>query len=86
MSGLKASLYNGTFNLPDDTFLSNTNQKFPYLVTGDDGFFLGYHVMKPYAGKFLIHAKRIFNYRLSRARRVSEKTLCVATARWCTFK
>ena len=38
-------------------------------------------LMKPYALKHLSKPERVFNYRLSRARRVVENT-CSAIARW----
>ena len=85
-SGMKDSLYNGALDLPDDTNLPNTNIKCPYVITADDAFPLGNHVMKPYGGRFLEHEKRIFNYRLSRARSVSENTFGICTARWRIFK
>ena len=39
--------------------------------------------MKTYGGKYLDHQKLIFNYRLSKARRV---TFLISKARWCIFK
>ena len=43
-----------------------------YHLIGDDGFGLGLHLMKPYAGRNLLVEMEIFNYRLSRARQVVE--------------
>ena len=85
-SGMKDALYNGSLSLPEDTYLPNTDKKCPYVITADDAFPLGCHVMKPFGGKYLEHQKQIFNYRLSRARRVSENTFGISTARWRIFK
>ena len=85
-SGMKDAFYNKSLSLPEDCLLPNTNIKCSYVITADDAFPLGKHVMKPYGGRYLEHAKRIFNYRLSRARRVSENTFGISTARWRIFK
>jgi hypothetical protein len=43
-----------------------------YFFVCDDAFPLGKHLMKPYPSRNLSEERRIFNYRLSRARRISE--------------
>ena len=63
-SGMKDAVYNKTLSLPEDCLLPNSNVKCPYVITADDAFPLGRHLMKPYGGRNLEHAKRILNYRL----------------------
>ncbi|KAG5876837.1 hypothetical protein JTB14_014166 [Gonioctena quinquepunctata] len=49
------------------------NKEVPYVFVGDDAFGLRETIMKPFSGKHDKGIKyRIFNYRLSRARRVVE--------------
>ncbi|KAL6417154.1 hypothetical protein ACFW04_014660 [Cataglyphis niger] len=52
----------------DSAFL----HKMPYVIVGDDAFSLTQNLMKSYPNRKLTIEKRIFNYRLSRARRVVE--------------
>lgn len=71
----------GNLNLPEPSALVERETKVPYVFLGDAAFPLSEHIMKPYSG---IHAsgspKRIFNYRLSRARRVVENVFGIASS------
>ena len=85
-SMMNNAICNNMLCLPKDCFLPNTNIKCPYLITADDAFPLGHHLMKPYGGRQLEHAKHIFSYRLSYARRVGENTCGISAARWRILK
>lgn len=52
--------------------LADRTVKSPYVIVGDDAIPLKPNMMKPFVGQPLPVSHRIFNYRLSRARRVIE--------------
>ena len=54
----------------------------PYHLVGDDAFALDTHMMKPFSKKGLTPAEDIFNYRLSRARRVVENVFGILASRF----
>ena len=60
--------------------------KIPFVATGDDAFPLKSYLMKPYPQKGLTTEKRIFNYRLSRKRRISENGFGILANRWRIFR
>jgi len=47
----------------------------PFVLLGDEAFALSEHVLRPYPNKKLTFLKRMYNYRLSRARRNSRMHL-----------
>ncbi|XP_052126589.1 uncharacterized protein LOC127750078 [Frankliniella occidentalis] len=61
---------------------------FPYVIVGDEGFTLSEKVMMPYPKDTCSNRldRRIFNYRLSRARRCSENAFGVMGARFQIFR
>ena len=73
-----------TAKLPDDDFLSN-GIKMPYVFLGDDAFALKRFMMKPYPQQNLTPDKRLYNYRHSRGRRISENLFGILANRWQIF-
>ena len=59
-------------NIPNPTKLPGTQSLFPYVILADDAFPLKDYIRKPYSQSGLTQERRIFNYRLSRARRIVE--------------
>ncbi|KAJ8930354.1 hypothetical protein NQ314_016851 [Rhamnusium bicolor] len=69
-------LVNGQLNIPDSKPLPDyeNTTKMPHVIVADEAFSMSQHVMRPYARRNLDIKKRLFNYRLSRARRFVECT------------
>lgn len=57
----------------------------PFVFVGDEAFSLSESVLRPYAKKNLTCLKRIFNYRLCRARRMVECTFGILANKWRIF-
>lgn len=66
------NLRHNTLNLLDDIPFHSRATPVPYCVIADDAFPLLRNIMKPYSFKSQSISERVFNYRLSRARRVVE--------------
>lgn len=56
-----------------------------YVIVADEAFAMTTYLIKPYGQAQLTKEKRIFNYRLSRARRVVENTFGILATRFRIF-
>ena len=79
---LQQSLEQQTANIPPPSPLPGSDIFLPYYVVADEAFPLKRYIMKPYSRRGLSEEQRIFNFRLSRARRVVENAFGILTNRW----
>jgi len=82
---LKKGLTTDSLDLPEASSLPGISTKISHHVFGDDAFPLIMGMMKPFLYRNLDKQKRIFNYRLSRARRVFENAFRILAHRWRVF-
>jgi len=80
-------LENDDLYLPQDEALPGRKILVPYMPVADDAFPLTRHIMKPYATVLNKGSlKRVFNYRLSRARRIVENAFGLLTSAFRIFQ
>ena len=79
---LKEAIENGTIGFPPPDALPCDDRQMPYFLIGDDAFALRTWMMKPYSRRRMTDQERIFNYRLSRARRIVENAFGILAARF----
>ena len=81
----KRALSDGSLHLPSPTVLTGTNHECPYMFLADEAFPMCINIMKPYPRRNMDIAQRIFNYRLSRARRTVENAFGILANRFRVF-
>ncbi|XP_022818170.1 protein ALP1-like [Spodoptera litura] len=84
-SSLFTKLHNGEIILPPPKPLPHTTEPLPYMIIGDAAFGISNKILRPYARSNLTHKKKIFNYRLSRARRYIESTFGIMSNKFKIF-
>lgn len=75
-------------HIPPPEYIGN-HKLLPYVIVADEAFQLTNFMLRPYPGRGYIElndSKKIFNYRLSRARRVIENTFGILAAKWRIYR
>ncbi|XP_070378864.1 uncharacterized protein [Dermacentor albipictus] len=75
-------LNDGVVALPAAVRLPKSQKVAPHVFVGDEAFQLRTDFLRPFPGKGMLPIQRVFNYRLSRARRIVENAFGILTARW----
>lgn len=81
-SELKEAIDKGVLGLPDPEPMPNDDRPMPFFIAGDDAFALKTWLMKPYSKRNMSHSERIYNYRLSRGRRIVENAFGILAHRF----
>jgi hypothetical protein len=84
-SSLSKALENNSLNVPESRTLDDMETTVPFTIVADDAFPLKPYIMKPYGKRSLTTEERIFNYRLSRARRIVENAFGILASRFRIF-
>ena len=73
-------------NLPKPRALPGRDTEVPFVIVADEAFQLRENLMKPYPARALNDETRIYNYRLSRARRIVENAFGILSSRFGIFQ
>ncbi|XP_065061359.1 uncharacterized protein LOC135688440 [Rhopilema esculentum] len=83
---LSKKIETGELSLPAPSCLPLSEKVVPFVFVGDGAFALKPNMMKPYPQTGLTEDKRIYNYRHSRARHISENLFGILANRWRVFR
>ena len=84
-SSLSQAIDRNLLRIPPARVLDDARTTLPYVIVADDAFALKTNLMKPYPFRGLSREHRIFNYRLSRERRIVENAFGILANRFRVF-
>lgn len=77
---------NRDLKISDMETVKDTSRKLPHVFVADNAFPLQINIMKPFKQVDLVSVeKKIFNYRISRARRIVDNVFGIIAARFSDF-
>lgn len=87
-SAFGQALRSGTLHLPADQPLPGAEHRGPqpHVFVADEAFPLRRNLMRPFPGRLLPRERRLFNYRLSRARLVVENAFGILSSQWRMYR
>lgn len=88
VSHMKRLIESDALNIPAPARLplDENNYSFPFYFVGDEAFPLEKYLMRPFPGRNATNTSRVFNYRLSRARKSVECTFGMLTEKFMLFE
>lgn len=76
-----------TLNVPLSDALYENGPTLPYILVGDEAFGTSNYLMTPYRRRCALNQKqKVFNYHLSRSRRVVESAFGILGAKWRVYR
>jgi hypothetical protein len=81
-SSLYQLLSGNNFNMTNAKKLPPSGVELPFVILGDEAYLLLSYLMRPYTRRQLNESRRLFNYRLSRGRRVDESAFGILAGKW----
>jgi hypothetical protein len=86
-SGFFDALHSGNLNIPPPQCLPHQENQpaFPMFFIGDEAFPLSKHIMRPFPRMILTNERRIYNYRISRARKSVECAFGILVSKFRIF-
>uniref|UniRef100_A0A9J7XAJ5 DDE Tnp4 domain-containing protein n=1 Tax=Cyprinus carpio carpio TaxID=630221 RepID=A0A9J7XAJ5_CYPCA len=87
-SAFGQALWAGTLHLAPDQPLPGAEERGPqpHVFMADEAFLLRTNLMRPFPGRTLPPERRVFNYRLSRARLVVENAFGILSSQWRMYR
>lgn len=87
-SRLGQALQGGNLNVPAPCPLPSAPElgQVPFVIVADEAFPMKPFLLRPYPGKRLPEDQRVFNYRLSRARRIVENVFGILSQCWRVYQ
>ena len=85
LSHMGTCFEDSSLNAPEGSKIPGMDVELTYSLVGDEIFPLKTWLMRPYPGT-LDETQRIYNYRVSRARRTIENVFGILAARWRIFR
>ena len=81
-SSLYQLLSSSNFNMPNAKKLPLSDVELQFVILEDEAYQLLSYLMRPYPRRQLSESRKLFNYRLSRGRRVVEGDFGILAAKW----
>uniref|UniRef100_A0A671S3X4 Zgc:194221 n=1 Tax=Sinocyclocheilus anshuiensis TaxID=1608454 RepID=A0A671S3X4_9TELE len=86
VSAFGRALCQGSLGIPEDKSLPGAEHLGPHVFVADEAFPLRRHMMRPHPGQNIGREKRLYNYRLSRARRMVECSFGILATQWRLYR